>query len=537
MSALDLLAGLGGGLGLFLFGMQMCAEGLQKVAGRRLRHFVKALTSHPLLALFMGMAAAFGLQSSAAASALVVGFVSAELMTLTQALAVVLGSALGAALTAQLLAFKIARLALGLLLTGALLYLFAKRPRQRSLGQTVLGFGLLFYGMTVMTAAVAPLRVSPVVAGLLVRLEARPALEFGVALALTAIFQSSSVSLALLMTLASHGLVMPGAVIPFVLGTHLGGAVTPVLSSLGAPGRDAKRTALANLLFKLANGLLFLPFYRPLGALAAWSSADPSRQVANSYTFFAVVMAAVFLPLTPRVAGLMLRLIPPRPGGLAEAKFLDESLLSVPEVALEQARRQTVELGRIVRDEMLELALPVLHYGGEEAVDRLREVEGAVDSLYRDISRYVTSLGTAGLADELLDRGVKILYVANDFEHIGDLLMNVSRIALKVHAQEVAFSEEGLEEIESLLGQAKENFALAFRAFADWDEAAASRAIKEHPKMLRFEKGLRYSHFDRLQAGNPRTQATSPLHLDLIETILRIDSHTVNIAQVVMGIV
>lgn len=537
MGTLDVLAGLGGGLGLFLFGMQMCAEGLQKAAGRRLRHIVKALTSHPLLALFMGAVAAFGLQSSAAASALVVGLVSAELMTLTRALGVVLGSALGASLTAQLIAFKVTKLALGLVLAGALLYLFAKRARRRSLGQTVLGFGLLFYGMAVMTAAVAPLRSYPAVVGLLVRLETYPALEFGVALVLTAVLQSSSVFLALLMTLAAQGLVTPTAVIPFVLGSHLGGTVTPVLSSLGAPGRDAKRTAVANLFFKLVNGLLFLPFYRPLAALAAWSSPDPSRQVANAYTFFAVVMAAGFLPLAPRVAAFMLRLIPPRPGGLAEARFLDESLLSVPEVALEQAHRQTVELGRIVRDEMLDLTLPVLRHGGEELVDRLREVERAVDSLYRQISKYVTSLGTAGLADELLERGVKTLYAANDFEHIGDLLMNVTQIALKLHAQEVEFSEEGLEEIEALFGQARENFALAFRAFAEWDEGVASRAIKEHPKMLRFEKGLRYSHFDRLQAGNPRTLATSPLHLDLIEVILRIDSHTVNIAQVVMGIV
>lgn len=537
MGTIDVLIGVGGGLGLFLFGMQMCAEGLQKAAGRRLRHLVKALTHHPLLALLMGALAAFGLQSSSAASALVVGFVSAELMTLTQALGVLLGSALGASLTAQLIAFKIAKVALVLLFGGALLYLFAKRSQRRSLGQAVLGFGLLFYGMSVMSAAVAPVRNYPLVVGTLVRLEAYPLLEFGVALTVTAILQSSSVFLALLMSLAAQGLVTPGAIVPFVLGAHLGGTVTALVSSLGAPGRNAKRTAVANFLFKLINGLLFLPFYRRLAELAAWSSPNPNRQVANAYTFFALVMAAGFLPLAPRVARLMARLVPERRGGLAEARYLDESLLSVPEVALEQAHRQTVELGRIVRDEMLELLPPVLHHGGEELVDRLQEVERAVDSLYRQISRYVTSLGTPGLADELMERGVKILYAANDFEHIGDLLMNAMRIALKVHAQEVEFSEEGLEEIEALYRQAKENFDLAFRAFAEWDEVVASRAIKEHPKMLRFEKGLRYSHFDRLQAGNPKTLATSPLHLDLIEAILRIDSHTVNIAQVVIGIV
>ncbi|MGE5553062.1 MAG: Na/Pi cotransporter family protein [Betaproteobacteria bacterium] len=537
MGQVDVLAGLAGGLGLFLFGVQMCSEGLQKVAGRRLRHLVKALTNRPVSALVVGVLATLGLQSSSAVSALVVGFVSAGVMTLSQALGVLLGSALGASLTAQLIAFKISRLALVLLFGGALLYLFARRTRRRSLGQMILGFGLLFYGMLVMTSAVTPIRGNPAVVQTLIKLEVYPLVEFVVALTLTAVIQSSSAFLALLMSLAAQGLIRPSAIIPFVLGAHLGGTVTGVLSSLGAPGRDGKRAAVANFLFKLVNALLFLPFSQPLARLAAWSSPDPTRQIANAHTFFSIAMALGFLPLTAAVARLTVRLLPERRTGLAEAKFLDPTLLSVPEVALEQAYRQTVEMGRILRQEMLELIPPVLQYGDDELADRLKERELAVDSLYRQISKYVTSLGTAGLADELMERGVKILYAANDFEHIGDLVMNITQIALKLRTLGLEFSEEGREEIEALNRQVLDHFDLAFRAFADWDQEVAGQAIKERPRLLRFEKGLRYSHFDRLQAGNPKTVASSPLHLDLIEAILRIDSHAVNIAQVVLGLV
>lgn len=537
MHALTILTGLAGGLGLFSFGMQMCSEGLQKMAARRLKQLIKTLTSNPILALLVGATVTIGLQSSSATSALVIGFINAKLMTLSQGLGVLLGSAIGASVTAQLIAFKTTSLALTLLFIGAYLYIFSKHSNRKSIGQTIIGFGLIFYGMTVMTASMAPVRDFPIIVETLIRMEKYPVLEFLVALTVAAVIQSSPAFLALLMSLANQNLIGPLAIVPFVLGAHLGGTITGVISSIGTSGRDSKRAALANFLFKLVNGLVFLPLYRPLTGLIISSSPDFSRQIANCHTFFSLAMAIGFIPFTNNVAELMKRTIPERQSGLDQAIYLDDNLLTVPELAIDQAHRQTVEMGNIVAAKMLSQLVPILNYSNVHSLDRIAEVEKAIDSLYKKISKYVTSLGNNNLQEDLMTKSIQILYVANDLEHIGDIMTNVAKHARKLGVEDLEFSEEGFEEIEKIYGRTYNNFKLALKSFAEMDFTLAVQVIKEHPKILRLEKQLRFSHFDRMHGGNARTISTSSIHLDLIEDILRIEMHSVNIAQCVMGIV
>jgi phosphate:Na+ symporter len=537
MNPLTILAGLCGGIGLFIFGMQMCSEGLQKIAANRLRQIVKTLTGNRILGLLVGAVITVGLQSSSATSALVVGFVSANMMTLSQALGVLLGSAIGASLTAQLIVFKITDFALVLIFAGTAAYLFAKRSRQRNIGQVLLGFGLIFYGMFVMTAAMAPVREYPAVAEILAKLAHYPVVELMVAMLVTALFQSSPAFLALLMTLAAQKLIGPLAIVPFVLGAHLGGTVTGVLSSLGVPGQEAKRAAWANFLFKLINGLIFLPFYRPITRLILWSSTDPSRLIANGHTLFSIAMAVVFLPFNSYTAKLVEWLIPNRQTGLGQAKFLDDGLLNLPELAIDQAHRQTLEMGRLVEAKMLNQAVAIIRNGNDDRFDRINETEAALDSLYKQISKYVTRLENNQLNEALTQKSIQVLYVANDLEHIGDLMTNIVKKAGQLRRQGLEFSEEGLGELESMLSQTKDNYGLSLKAFENLDVSLATRVIKEYPNLLRFEKDLRYSHFDRMQGGNEKTATTSAIHLDVVESILRINSHSVDIAQVVAGIV
>lgn len=537
MGSLRILIGLAGGLGLFSFGMQMSSEGLKKMAARRLKQLIKTLTSNPVFALFVGAIVTIGFQSSSATSALVVGFVSAKMMALSQALGVLLGSAIGASFTAQLIAFKTTDLALVLLFLGAYLYIFAKRSNRRSLGQTIIGFGLIFYGMSVMSASMAPIRDYPIVTQTLIRLEQYPLFEFLVALLITALIQSSPAFLALLMSLASQNLIGPLAVVPFVLGAHLGGTVTGVLSSIGAPGIDAKRAALANFLYKLLNGLIFLPFYRPLTSLMLGSSPDLNRQIANCHTFFSLAMAVGFLPFTHPVSELIKKLLPDRKDGLSQAIYLDQNLLTVPEVALDQAHRQTLEMGGIVVEEMLNRVVPLLKYDNDQILDRITEVERAIDSLYKQISKYVASLGNSNLQEDLMTKSIQILYVANDLEHIGDIVTNIGLIARKLSIEDLEFSDEGLKEIDDIFKQTFNNFKLALKAFETMDPEIAMTVIKEHPLIQRLEKTLRYNHFDRMQGGNIKTVATTSIHLEMIENILRIETHTMNIAHCVIGIV
>lgn len=537
MGSFEIIIGLAGGIGLFIFGMQMCSEGLQKTAAHKLKQLVKTLTNNPIMGVTVGAITTFALQSSSATSALVVGFIGAGMMSLSQALNVLLGSAIGSSLTAQIIAFKITELALLLIFVGANFYLFAKRSRQRSLGQSVLGLGLIFYGMFVMSAAVAPIREYPLVLETLTNLENHPYMAFLVAILISAIVQSSAAFLAIYMTLAAQHLIGPMAMIPFVLGSHLGGTVTGVLSSLGVPGRESKRAAVANFFFKLTNGLVFLPFYRPLTELAQCSTGDLSRQIANAHTFFSFAMVLGFLPFTVKISDVMGKWIPDKQKGLDEAVFLDESFMNLPDIAVDQAHCQTVEMGRLVETEMLNRVIPAVHYGNDELLDRINEVELAIDSLYKKISKYITGLGKNKLQDELMQKSVEILYVANDLEHIGDIMINVAKNVRKIQTEGLRFSEEGIEEIEEMFSKVVLNFNSAMKAFETGDRELATVVIKEHPKVLRLEKTLRYSHFDRMQCGNQKTFTTSSVHLDLIESLLRIDSHAVNIAQVVLGIV
>lgn len=537
MSALQTGIGLLGGLGLFLYGMKLCSEGLQKAAAHRLKHLVKVLTKTPFRGVAVGALVTLCLQSSSATSAIVIGLTSATVMLLAQALSVLLGSAVGSSLTVHLIAFDLTPLALVLIFGGTILYIFMKNSKHRSVGQILLGFGLIFYGMFVMSSAVEPVKNHPLLAEMMINLEQNPFLAFLLALIFTTVIQSSAGFLALVITLARQELVGVYALVPFVLGAHLGGTVTGLLSSLGVEGRESKRAGLANFLFKLINGIVFLPLYRPITLMALGTSADISRLIANIHTLFSVIMAVGFLPFTKQIAILMQKIIPERNGGLREAKYLKEDLLGMPELALDQSQRQTVEMGYFIYEEMLHKILPMLRSKNEKFTDHFSEMEQTVDVLTKQIVKYVTSLDLNNYSEDLLLRSLQVLYVANDLEHIGDILLNISHIGMKITFEQLAFSQEGYSEIENLYQTIANNYQLALEAFANSNSKLASQIIKEHPKIRRYEKELRYRHFERMQSGNKRTIATSSLHLDMIESLLRIHNHTINIAQGVVGIV
>jgi len=537
VSALQTGIGLLGGLGLFLYGMKLCSEGLQKAAAHRLKHLVKVLTKTSLRGVAVGAVVTLCLQSSSATSAIVIGFTSAKVMSLAQALSVLLGSAVGSSLTVHLIAFDLTPVALVLIFGGTILYIFMKSSKHRSFGQILLGFGLIFYGMFVMSSAVELVRNHPLLAETMIQLERNPLFAFLLALIVTTVIQSSAGFLALVITLARQELVGVYALVPFVLGAHLGGTVTGLLSSLGVQGRESKRAGLANFLFKLINGLIFLPLYRPITVMMLGTSAEVSRLIANIHTLFSLIMVVGFLPFTNQIAVLMKKIIPDRDGGLIEAKYLKEDLMEIPELALDQAQRQTVEVGYFIDDEMLSKILPMLSFKNEQIIEHFAEIEQTVDALTRKIVKYVTSLDLNNYSEDLLLRSLQVLYAANDLEHIGDILLNISHIGMKITSEQLAFSDEGYSEIKNLYQMITHNFRLALEAFENGDSKLASQIIKEHPKIRRYEKELRYRHFERMQSGNKRTIATSSLHLDMIESLLRIHNHTNNIAQGVVGIV
>ncbi len=532
----QVLVGLFGGLGMFLYGMKRCSDGLQKIAAHKLKQMIKVLTKSPARGVLVGVFVTMALQSSSATCVIVVGFVGAKLMNLTQSFGVLLGSALGSSLTVQLIAFKITYLALMLIFSGAALYLFTKNSRRRSFGQILLGFGFIFYGMFVMSSAMAPVKEFPAIAKIIVSLEDYPFLAMLVAVVFTALIQSSAGFLALLMTLATQGLIGVYAVIPFVLGAHIGGTITGVISSLGAPGRDSNRTAFANFFFKVVNCAVFLPFYHPLTQLVLQSSSDINRGIANAHTFFSVMMAVGFLPFTAPIAKLMTRLVTEKPESIEEARFLKDDLREVPEVAIDQAQLQTAEMGHLIRDRMVKHFITSLTAPNEGVLEEIRATELIVDSHYKKISEYVTSLNANNFSEDLMLRSVQILHTANCLELTGDLLIHTGKIADKIRIEGLVFSEEGFDEIRMLFEMTAANFTNSISAFEKFDQKLANGVIKEHPIIIRFARELQFNHFQRLQSGNSNTVATNSFYLDLIEALVRIDNQSVNIAQIVLGI-
>ncbi|MDK2817750.1 MAG: phosphate:Na+ symporter [Moorella sp. (in: firmicutes)] len=526
--------GLAGGLALFLFGMHLISTGLQKAAARQVQQLLGAVTKNRFFGMLAGLVVTIFLQTSAVTTVLLVGFVSAELMSLGQALGVILGAAIGSTLTAQLIALRLSDYALWAVAAGLIPYFFARRLRWRYLGQAILGFGLIFYGAALMGTAVAPLNTLPGFKTALSPLAAHPWLMMLAATLFTGVVQASAATVVLAMTLAAQGALPLEAALAMVLGANLGTTATALISSI-ALSREAKRVALAHFFFKLAGTLLFLPFLGLYSYLSRLTSPDIARQVANGHTLFNVINMILFLPFTPRVGRLMEKVLPSAPEEEKVAKYLDTKVLEIPELALARATQELLRMAGIIREEMFPRVMQPLAEREVELLEKLRSLDNILDYLYRAVARYLAQLNQGNLTDDQLVAQTKLLYIANDLEHIGDVVVEMAHQWRKIEASGVEFSPAGQAELQEMFNKVKENFATAIQAFAADDEALAARVIRDHPEILRLEKNLRYSHFQRLQQENRLSLETTSIHMDLINQLLRLNMHSVSIAQAVMG--
>ncbi|WP_258359228.1 Na/Pi cotransporter family protein [Moorella sulfitireducens (nom. illeg.)] len=530
------ITNLTGGLALFLFGMHLISNGLQKAAGRQVQTFLGKVTQNRFYGMLAGLVATIFLQTSAVTTVLLVGFVSAGLMSLGQALGVILGAAIGSTLTPQLMAFHLSDYALWAVAAGLVLYLFAGRLRWRHLGEAVLGFGLIFYGAAVMGDAAIPLRSLAGYINLLDRLASHPLLMTMVATLFTAFVQVSAATVVLAMTLAAQGALTLQASLAMVLGANLGTTATALISSL-AHSREAKRVALAHFLFKLGGVIIFLLLIKPYTWLAQITSRDIVRQIANGHTLFNVINMMFFLPFTPWVGQLTVKILPEVQEEEKVAKYLDTSVLNVPEVALNNINRELLRMSRIIQQEMFPRVMRPLAEREVDLLEKLKRLDNVLDYLYRAIVNYLARIPEDNLAEEKLLQKIKLLYIANDLEHIGDVLVEMAHQWQKIEASGMEFSPEGQVELQEMFKKVQDNFNAVIEAFATTNEVAAYKIIHNHPEILRLEKDLRCSHFQRLQQENRLSLETSSIHMELINHFLRLNIHCVSIAQAVVGII
>ncbi|HHY46602.1 MAG TPA: Na/Pi cotransporter family protein [Firmicutes bacterium] len=524
-----------GGLAIFLLGMRLAGEGLQKAAGSGLKAALRRMTRNVGVSLLLGSIITVLTQSSSATTAMMVGLANAALMQLRQTIGIILGANLGATLTVQLITFDVTDYALLLVALGFMAMTASPRRRHRSLGQIALGFGLVFFGMGVMSSALRPLQSSSIFRGFLLGLDRHPVLAILGAAMFTAVTQSSNATMALVLSLGRQDLISLNTSVPIIMGATLGTCATALLSTIGGT-TEAKRVGVAHVITKILGVVIFIPLMREVAGIAALSASTLPRQIANAHTIFNVGMTLLSLPLIPKLATLVTWLVPEAVESsiISKPLYLDKHAIETPLVALDNASKEVNRAGRIVL-EMVGYGEGLFGKDPEGASRKIMARETVVDTLFKEITGYLVDVSKGDLDDEESRTNMNLLYVINDLEHIGDILVNLSHFARKKEDSNLSFSHEGQEEIAVMYRAVQKVLSESIEALAKWDSNIAEHVIRTIPEILRMERRLRLSHIARLQAGLERSRATSSIHLDVINSLVRIADHSGNIAEVIVG--
>jgi phosphate:Na+ symporter len=560
-----LLIGLFGGLAFFLYGMEKMSEGMKKSAGNQLRNILAALTRNRIIGLFVGAFVTMVIQSSSATTVMLVSFVQAGLMRFAQSLGVILGADIGTTVTAQLIAFKLTDYALLMCAIGFACRMMGKTEKIRTSGEIILGFGILFFGMKLMSDAMKPLRDLPEFIQLLKELE-NPLLGILVGAMFTALVQSSSAFTGLIIVLAQQGLIGLEAGIPMIFGANIGTCVTAGLASIGAT-RDAKRVALAHVIFKIAGVLLFVFWIPYFAHLIRWmtdlSGSGSARQIANAHTLFNVGLGLFFLPLTSIFAHLIEKILPEKPitKEIGEVTWhLDENKIVTPAIAIDLIRTemsQTAKLvGRMLRasivpfmsDERLisketadmdeanmlvsEIPTHDEFFPEISLVEGIQMREKKVNFFQEKIKNYLISISREEITDDESNEIYGMIAIVKDLESIGDLIhRNILPLMDKKRALEVDFSEEGKEELMIYHAKACRQLQRLKEAFAERDPSTANKIMAKERKYLDLELQYRIRHLERLKHARKESVETHEVHVELLDLLKQIIVYCANIAK------
>lgn len=524
-----------GGLCLLLYGLHLAGEGLQGVAGGRLRGLLQSVTRNRLLGVLAGAAMAAIIQSSGATMVMLVGFASAGYLTLQQSIAVILGADIGTTLMAQLLAFQLYDYGLVVVGVGALTWLLGKRRLVRSMGLALLGFGFVFLALKLLVSGFDPLRSNEQAQAFLLGVSDYPLASLILAAVVTAAVQSSLATIGILIALASQQLLTLDAALPMILGANIGTCSLALFSSLGA-SIEAKRVAYAHTFLKVAGVLLALLVMEPFEALVTQSAALPARQIANAHVLFNVALALLFLPLTRPIAAGLTRLIPEpiKPGQPGQPKYLDLHLLDTPALAIGQANREMLRMADTAQ-EMYKATLVAFTRDDEDLVDHIEELENHLDGLNQAIKLYLTRMSETAMTPAQHREEMGILIIINELESIGDIIdKNLMELAKKKIYKGLRFSEGGMKEISNLHQLIGRHLDLVIAALTTRNLELAQAVIDAKSQVAQQERQLKQAHIRRLHEGLVESIETSAIHLDVLTNLKRINSHVTNVAYAIV---
>ncbi|MEW6087653.1 MAG: Na/Pi cotransporter family protein [bacterium] len=524
-----------GGLALFIYGMRLAGENIQKLAGFKLKDVLKDLTDSRLKAAFVGMMATLAIQSSNAAISLVVGFLDSSLIMLWQGLAIILGAHIGTALIVQLIAFNLSDYSLVFIFIGLLIILLlSKNRRNIYFGKIILSAGFIFLGMKILGDGMKSLENVDEFKRILVDAGQKPFLSIILSFGMTVLTQSSVASIGMVIILANHGLLDIKGGLLMVLGSNLGSCVAVVVASWGA-FHEGKRAVWANLLYKIIAAVLFFVFMPGFEIItmkfsSLFSRASVGREIANGHLMFNVISALIFIPFIDREVKFLNKFVPEKEieDRISRTKYIKMSGLEMPSIGLDNARREAARMAKFVEAMVHEVITGILE-NKRDLIDNLRSRDDEIDKLNRTIHDFLVQMAQNTLSTNESKTDTGILYILNDIENIGDIVdKNMIRLGEKKINENVSFSNEGENEIRDFYSIIRKNFALLIEALFTGNYKLAEKIISRREEIAEYERELHHRHISRLHHGTKETIASSAIHLDVLNNLGRINSHLVS---------
>ncbi len=544
-----LCVGLFGGLSLFLYGMERMSDALKNVAGEKMKDILAVLSSTRIMGLITGALVTAVIQSSSVTTVMLVGFVSAGLMSLSQTIGVILGADIGTTITAQIVAFNVTKYALLLVSIGFAMLFISKKEKIQQYGYMVMGLGMLFFGMSVMKDAMYPLRSYPPFIDLMATMS-NPILGILLSAIFTAMVQSSSATMGVVIVLAMQGLITLEAGIALALGANIGTCVTAGLATLGKP-REAVRVATTHVLFKIIGVLIMLPLIGPFAKLVVHLSPSPAegltaleaassilpRQIANAHTFFNIGIAFLFLPFVSQFARLVFWLVPDKPVEETEEiqpKYLSEMLFHTPSLALDAARHEIKRMGKRI-DIMNSAMMPAVLTGNKESLQAVKDMYEEVDILHKHLITYLARVSQLKLNEFQTGKMTNLMAVVNNLDHIGELIdVNMTELGMRRIEKGFKISEPTQKVINTFHVVVSDAFKAAVRAVVDEEEAYAIRVIDMKEDISRLEEQAELHQAQRLVSEDSGKFEAYSVEMDIIEKLKRIYYNSKRMAKSVI---
>ena len=535
---MNIAIGIMGGLGLFLYGMTLMGDGLQKAAGSKLKRIIELLTSNVIMGVLVGMVVTMIIQSSSATTVMVVGFVNAGIMSLPQAIGVIMGANIGTTITAQLVSLDVDFLAPVALGIGIVIYMFTNKPKYKHIAEILIGFGILFTGMDFMKDAVKPLAGYQGFTDMLLSFGHHPILGVLMGFAITAIVQSSSASMGMLIALASQGLIPVTAALPILYGENIGTCVTSLISSIGA-SRNARRAAIMHLTFNVLGSMIFmLILSKPIVAIVtAIDPSDAARQIANAHTLFNIINVIILLPFNKLIVKLALKLVPQnkdeQDDDAKAVKFIDDRMIETPSIALASIVKETLRMGEKSK-ESLNAAMEGIMEKSNEKIELSFKKEKQINELQKSILNYLLKLSKASLDEESRETVDALFNTVTDIERIGDHAENIAELAKDIKESDMSLSDVGMSELNEMYNKVVSAYTYALEAMRTSNVDLACKVIKMEEQVDIMEKSCRANHMNRLNSSSCSLDS-GVIYLDIISNLERVSDHAVNIAQQVIA--